>query len=79
MSARAPQRIAGPGRVEPRCVEGTLALADCLDPRLIDGTLELTDAAIHVSAETSRRQSCDASLVVMRHDADESVLDVGRK
>jgi hypothetical protein len=41
--------------------------------------LELADGGIHVSAETSRRLSCDASLVVMREDADGSVLDVGRK
>lgn len=41
--------------------------------------LELADGGIHVSAETSRRLSCDASVVVMREDADGSVLDVGRK
>jgi hypothetical protein len=33
----------------------------------------------YVSAETSRRLACDASLVVMRHARDGSVLDVGRK
>ena len=33
----------------------------------------------HVSAETSRRLACDASRVVMRHDADGHVLDVGRR
>ena len=32
-----------------------------------------------VPAETSRRLSCDASLVEMRHDAEGNVLDVGRK
>jgi hypothetical protein len=31
------------------------------------------------SAETSRRLTCDASLVVMRHAPDGAVLDVGRK
>ena len=41
--------------------------------------LEVDDAAIHVSAETSRRLTCDASVVTMRHDADGHVLDVGRK
>ena len=50
-----------------------------LEPRLIDGTLEVADGAIHISAETSRRLTCDASLVVMRHDGDGNVLDVGRK
>jgi hypothetical protein len=34
---------------------------------------------IRVSAETSRRLACDAAKVVMTHDADGSVLDVGRK
>lgn len=33
----------------------------------------------HVSAETSRRLACDAAKVVMRHGADGSVLDVGRR
>ena len=33
----------------------------------------------HVSAGTSRRIACDASTVVMRHDRDGRVLDVGRK
>jgi hypothetical protein len=41
--------------------------------------LELADGGIHVSAETSRRLSCDASMVVMREGPDGSVLDVGRK
>lgn len=34
---------------------------------------------VDVSAETSRRLACDAGLVVMTHDADGAVLDVGRK
>ena len=37
------------------------------------GTLEF------LSPETSRRLSCDAGLVIMTHDADGRVLDVGRK
>ena len=41
--------------------------------------LELADGGIHVSAETSQRLSCDASLVEMREGADGSALDVGRK
>jgi len=44
-----------------------------------DGALEVDDAAIHVSAETSRRLACDASVVTMQHDSDGHVLDVGRK
>ena len=34
---------------------------------------------VHISAGTSRRIACDASMVVMRHDRDGRVLDVGRK
>ena len=34
---------------------------------------------IRVSAETSRRLACDAGKVVMRHDAEGNILDVGRK
>lgn len=41
--------------------------------------VELDDGATDVSAETSRRLACDASLVVMRHAPDGSVLDVGRR
>jgi hypothetical protein len=44
-----------------------------------DGALEVDDSAIHVSAETSRRLACDAAVVTMTHDADGTVLDVGRK
>jgi hypothetical protein len=40
-------------------------------PCLEDGT--------HVSAETCRRLACDCSRVVMRHDSDGTVLDVGRR
>jgi hypothetical protein len=41
--------------------------------------VELGDGATDVSAETSRRLACDASLVVMRQAPDSSVLDVGRR
>jgi len=41
--------------------------------------VELNDGGSGVSAETSRRISCDASLVVVREDAEGTVLDVGRK
>ena len=43
------------------------------------GSLELDQGPVYVSAETSRRVACDASVVVMRHDDDGHVLDVGRK
>ncbi len=42
------------------------------------GRSELEDGT-RVAAETARRLSCDASRVEVRHDADGSVLDVGRK
>ena len=44
------------------------------------GHAALEDAdGLRVSAETARRMACDAGAVVMRHAADGSVLDVGRK
>lgn len=39
----------------------------------------LLDDGSRVSAATSRRLACDAAVVVMRHAADGSVLDVGRR
>jgi hypothetical protein len=44
-----------------------------------DGAVEVDHGAMYVSMETSRRISCDASIVSMRHDANGSALDVGRK
>ena len=41
--------------------------------------VELDEGATDVSAETSRRLACDASLVIMCHAPDRSVPDVGRK
>lgn len=44
------------------------------------GHAALEDAdALRVSTETARRMACDARSVVMRHAADGSVLDGGRK
>jgi hypothetical protein len=43
------------------------------------GTVEVDHGSVDVSAETSRRVSCDASVVPMHHDIDGTVLDVGRK
>src|SRR5438128_11703895 len=42
------------------------------------GQSVLEDGA-HVSAETSRRLACDASRVVMRHDPDGNVVEVGAR
>src|SRR5207245_1201316 len=42
------------------------------------GQSALEDGA-HVSAETSRRLACDATRVVMRHDADGHVTEVGAR
>ena len=48
-------------------------------PQDLAGVLELDHGALHVSAETSRRLSCDAAVVRMEHDGDGAILDVGRK
>jgi hypothetical protein len=45
----------------------------------LSGTLEVDHGAVDVSAEPSRRVSCDASLVTMHQSIDGAVLDVGRK
>ena len=37
------------------------------------------DHGVHVSAETSRRLACDASRVVMRHDEEGRVVEVGAR
>ncbi|HXA95827.1 MAG TPA: DUF222 domain-containing protein [Candidatus Dormibacteraeota bacterium] len=50
------------------------ALADPAQPG--QSVLEETG---HVSAETSRRLACDASRVVMRHDPDGQVVEVGAR
>ncbi len=51
-------------------------------PVLVDpdqpGQSVLEDGA-HVSAETSRRLACDASRVVMRHDPDGRVVEIGAR
>jgi hypothetical protein len=43
------------------------------------GTVEVDHGAVDVSAETSRRMSCDASVVPMQHGIRGAVLDVGRR
>ena len=37
----------------------------------MDGVVDVDHGALYVSTETSQRLSCDASLVHMRHDADD--------
>jgi hypothetical protein len=57
--------------------DGDVAAADASDSG--QAAVELNTGAANVSAETSRRLACDASLVVMHHTPDGTVLDVGRK
>lgn len=55
------------GRTDPKSFREEMSMVD-------------TDSGpLHVSAETSRRLACDASVVRMVHDPDGGVLDVGRK
>ena len=78
--------------VEPACGVARSSLADDaavpqarvgrareIKAAAVDGALEVDHGAVHVSMETSQRLSCDASMLRMRHDADGTVLDVGRK
>ncbi len=45
----------------------------------LSGALEVGHGAVDVSAETSRRLACDASVVSMHHGDGGAVLDIGRK
>jgi hypothetical protein len=58
---------------------GKAARSASLTPDDGQAVVELDEGATNVSAETSRRMACDASLVVMRHAPDGAVLDVGRR
>lgn len=60
-------------------VEAASAESARVEPCDTGGTLELDHGALHVSAETSERLACDASVVVMRHDGEGHALDVGRR
>lgn len=44
-----------------------------------EATIELDHGALHVSAETSRRLACDASVIRMDHGENGDILSVGRK
>ena len=52
--------------------------ADTLSEDREPGRSELEDGT-RVSAETSRRLACDAAIVTVSHDTDDSVLGVGRR
>lgn len=58
-------------------VAGELAAAP--DTDAFDGVLEMESGALRVSAETSRRLACDASLVVIGNVANGDALKAGRK
>jgi hypothetical protein len=67
--------------VDAEALAPTAATGEDRRARACDGgqaALEDPDGR-YVSAETSRRLACDAATVVMRHAADGTVLDVGRK
>jgi hypothetical protein len=57
-------------------VDTDVVRADATDHQAV---IEVGDGATYVSAETYERLACDAGVVVMRHGADGTVLDVGRK
>jgi hypothetical protein len=60
-----------PSALRPASTTGDLAEASPV--------LDLPDGGIGISEDTSRRLSCDASVVVVHEDAEGNVLDVGRK
>jgi hypothetical protein len=60
-------------------VEPAPASTSPAEPATGHSVLELREGGVHVSAETSRRLACDASVVVMKEGPDGSTLNVGRK
>ena len=77
VSAETPRTDTEDVSVETRPGAGTTPVPPRQAPR---GHAALEDAdGLRVSAETARRMACDAGAVVMRHAADGSALDVGRK
>jgi 5-methylcytosine-specific restriction endonuclease McrA len=75
--ATAGQRRAD-GTAGDRCQVVVHVEADALCEGSATGQATLENG-VDVSAETSRRLACDAAKVVMRHDPDGAILDVGRK
>ena len=79
VSAETPRTDTEDVSAETRPGAGTTPVPLRQAPRM-GGHAALEDAdGLRVSAETARRVACDAGAVVMRHAADGSVLDVGRK
>ncbi len=79
VSAETPRTDTEDVSAETRPGAGTTPVPLRQAPRMA-GHAALEDAdGLRVSAETARRVACDAGAVVMRHAADGSVLDVGRK
>ena len=79
VSAETPRTDTEDVSAETRPGAGTIPVPPRQAPRMA-GHAALEDAdGLRVSAETARRVACDAGAVVMRHAADGSVLDVGRK
>ena len=62
------------------CADTSGCPAPAVPSDRVSGQAALEDAdGLRVSAETAKRMACDAAVVVMRHGADGSVLDIGRK
>jgi hypothetical protein len=71
-------RVCEPGSsVEGR--DGPGSQSQFAHARFAQAAVELDEGAVCVSADTSGRMACDASLVVMHHGRDGTVLDVGRQ
>ena len=64
---------------ESRVCDAVRHNADAVEPGGFDATLEVGGDALRVSGETSRRLACDASVVVLRHGASGTVIEVERK
>ncbi len=60
-------------------VEAEPATVGCASDESARAVLELEDGAVRVSAETSQRLACDASVVVIEEGSKGTALDVGRK
>ena len=69
----------GTTAVEDSTLEGRTLDTAMEGAALDSAVIECGDRAVDVSAETSARLTCDASVVVMREDATGATLDVGRK
>src|SRR5947208_1656205 len=59
--------------------DGMVVIHGRLEPETGAVLMKALEDGAHVSAETSRRLACDATRVVMRHDADGHVTEVGAR